>query len=407
MDSRNISRMAPPRGRQFTIALCTGIAALTCSLMQPPAARADSLTFNRTPASNVVSKLDRYYGIDIQLTGSISPDQSVTFSIFDPSGSDGRTQALTAFGTALQADFTKTFVITPAKHARTSAIPVDNNDEVTFTGTAVSAKSAIAQAADADSAVTKIYGNIEGAVLLSDNPEPLSKAVAEIAKQTHTRWTATYVFTPREGSTQSGRVIIGYNGAGQPITEDTMVYHFPKSPPPTAAESNPSTAASETKESGKSQTPANEQANGNNPANANGMTQAPATNFPYGYPYNGFSTYGYPASGYGYSPSGYPSYGYTPGYSGYGYPSTGYPSSGSPAASGYPMFGYNGSNYPTTNNYGNFGYLPAYGYGNGGYPTTGYGGAPGPGPGLNPITYPGNITVIPNPGYSTPVVIGP
>ncbi len=115
-----------------------------CSLFWASAGRADTLTFDRTPASNVVAQMSHRYGVTIVFRGNVNANLPVTFSVDDAETPAGRLQAVSDLANALGLDFQKVYVVSKIDAGTTvPEVPIDSSGIVNFPATKVSAREAI------------------------------------------------------------------------------------------------------------------------------------------------------------------------------------------------------------------------------------------------------------------------
>jgi len=197
-------------------------AALTVSavLCWAAAGRAETLTFNNTPASNVVAEMSKRYGVSIVLRGNVNANTPVTLSVDDPDTPGGRLQAVSDLANALGLDFQKVYVVSKIDPGTTvPEVKIDSNGPVVFSSSKVSARDAIQTVAAVDGAIALISGVIDGDVTLPGSTMNASSAAALIAKQTQTVWKAYYgMYRRGQGPTRLNDVVVGHTSSGQPIT---------------------------------------------------------------------------------------------------------------------------------------------------------------------------------------------
>jgi hypothetical protein len=297
---------------------------------------AKSLSFDSIPVTDAVAQIDKAFGANIVVKPGVDADALVSFSVGDISDPGARLEAINDLANALNADYSKVFVISRKTDEATPPDPAIDavGAPVVFTDATVPAADAIRTVARIDDADVQFYSPLHDSVMFTATQMPAEAAAREIARQTHTVWKAYYTFTPRlRGARQSsmaGEKIIGYTAGGQPITELPVDTFRAAVNPPPPAEVKPAPPAAKT--------PA-DTAKADAAAQANQAVPYPGS--PYGYGYYGYNPYaGYPGyyGGYGvtapmmigsgvgssFNPYANPyGYGYGAGYSPYGYSSGG------------------------------------------------------------------------------------
>jgi hypothetical protein len=266
-------------------------------LMAAPQARAESLSFNNEPVSNVIAQMAKQYGINIVLKGDLSPSHRVSLTVGNVDGPGGVLDAVSTLSNALRADFDKVYVV--SKYTGTGDLPPATTDtfaQVVFADTTLPARDAIEAVAAADGAATEIYGTLEGTVTLSDRVLRVPEAASQVQKQTHTRWKAFYALTPRGGLSRlhMGKVV-DHTASGQPIIEQPVSAYAHRT-------TTPETAAAAATANGTA-TADNGTVAANSAAASNAVPYDPSAypnmyGYPYSYPYGygGAGMYGYPWS---------------------------------------------------------------------------------------------------------------
>ena len=198
-------------------------AALTASavLCWASAGRAETLTFNNTPASNVVAEMSKRYGVSIVLRGNVNANTPVTLSVDDPDTPGGRLQAVSDLANALGLDFQKVYVVSKIDPGTTvPEVKVDSNAPVVFSSSKMAARDAIQTVAAVDSAMALISGAVDGDVTLPSGSMNAASAAALIAKQTQTVWKAYYgMYRRGQGPARLNDTVVDRTSSGQPITE--------------------------------------------------------------------------------------------------------------------------------------------------------------------------------------------
>jgi hypothetical protein len=287
-----------------------------------------ALDFESAPVTDVVAQIDKAFGANITIKPGVNADGLVTFTVPNVDNVGARLEAINDLANALNADYTKVFVIRNATDGESTTPPAVDAVEapVVFGNTTVSAADAIRTIAAVDDASVQFYSPVSGSITVADTQMTAREAAREVARQTHTVWKAYYVIAPRKpGSARrdDGEKVIGYTAGGQPITE-LPISTFrgaqtpepePEAAPATTPQTDNSTADKSAKDKGTADTNA-------------GTAAQPQYPYPYGYyPYPAYPAYpGYPGYGYGY----YPAYGGPPVYLGSGMGVTGYGSNYNP-----------------------------------------------------------------------------
>ena len=195
------------------------------SLFSLSTARADSLTFTGTPASNAVAQMSKRYGVSIVFRGTVNSAQPVTFNVDDADTPDGRLQAMNDLGNALGMDFQKVFIV--SKIDPGTAVPevkVDSSGSLVFPATKVSARDAIKAIAGVDSALAQIGRTVEGDVVFPSRRMTAAAAAAVVAKQTRTVWRAYYGFYKHgEEPARLKGDVVDTDINGNPVTAGPLV----------------------------------------------------------------------------------------------------------------------------------------------------------------------------------------
>lgn len=283
MDTKRITRKAA------LVLLAAGT-----SLFPLSAARADSLTFTSTPASNAVAQMSKRYGVSIVFRGAVNNARPVTFNVDDADTPDGRLQAMNALGNALDMDFQKVFIVSKIDPGTTvPEVKVDSNGPLVFPTTKIPARDAIKAIAGVDNALVQISRTIEGNVVFPSRRMTAAMAAAVVARQTRTVWRAYYGFYKRgEEPARLKGDVVDTDINGNPVTASPLVTYRNQISTPAPL--------------------SNVQVSGDlpTPTFGNSVTSVPDIN-------NGFSfsPYGFPGS----SPYGF-DYGNPYGFGGFGYP---------------------------------------------------------------------------------------
>jgi hypothetical protein len=260
------------------------IATAICLAAAASAARASGapLDFYATPVHDAALRLDSELGVRVVLEPGINANRTVSFTVASAGTDSGRAFAIDSFAHELNANYHKVFFIRKASaRAGRSQPPIDVDATMGFHARRLPAAQAVRMIASVDNdAAVRFITPVKGWVTLSNTQLSARQAAAEVARQTHTTWTAEYVLAPtgRQNVPRTDR-IIGYTAGGQPITE---------SPPITGAPIQEQAPAQYAHRSAPNRTAINQNA----PTANNGQTYSFPT--PPGYPYV------YP---YGYSPS--------------------------------------------------------------------------------------------------------
>lgn len=274
------------------------LAAAGVGLFLATAVHADTLNFNKTPASNAAAELNRRYGITIVFKGAVNGNTPVTFSVDDAMTPGGRLQAVNDLAYALNLDFQKVFVVSKIDPGTTvPAVKIDSEAPVVFTATKLPAREAIRTVAAVDGAIVQISRLVQGSVVFPNRSTTTQDAAASIARQTQTVWKAYYGLFPRgQGPSNLDSSAPGATGDGDtafPLvsfrksgSHDVPISGFPDANTGIAL---PLTGAEAVTTVGNPDVPFNN---------------------PYDYPPFGYSGLGYDPYGY-FSPYGYPGYGYT------------------------------------------------------------------------------------------------
>lgn len=197
-------------------------------------AQSGTLDFVNAPVTDVVSQFHDKFGANIVLKNGISPYQTVSLSVDDPNNTGARLQMVNDLANALNADFSKVFVVSRIPDDTAVTVPVldSNGAPVVFKSTSVPAEDAIRAIAGVDGASVQLYSHIEGNVNLSSTRLTAGEAAREVAAQTHTQWKAFYAVTPNLHGMAAGGRVIDHTASGSPIIELPLTtYRVAKEPP--------------------------------------------------------------------------------------------------------------------------------------------------------------------------------
>ena len=203
------------------------LAALVAGLFSFCAAsgRAEDLTFNNTPAGNIVSQMSKQYGVTVVFRSPVNVNTPVSFTVQDADTPAGRLEAISDLADALGLDFQKVYVVSKTDAgASVPDVKVDSNGYVVFSSTKVPVREAIQTVVSVDAAIAQVSGAVTGDVILPERRMSVSAAANLIAKQTGTGWKTYYGMFKRgqEPSRLDGSVVDRTNG-GQAITELPLV----------------------------------------------------------------------------------------------------------------------------------------------------------------------------------------
>ncbi|MEO7718384.1 MAG: hypothetical protein ABIY70_19455 [Capsulimonas sp.] len=169
----------------------------------PAAHAAATLDIYASRAPVAAAQVAEKYGVNIELRGEFR--RRVTFHVGDADSPGARLDAVNTLANALNADFVKMYVVTKSDGDAPVQALVDATARVPFTQTSLSAAEAVARIADADYALARIDGALDGSVTLSASKLTVAKAMSEIAAQTHTNWKTVYILTPRGAQSAAPR----------------------------------------------------------------------------------------------------------------------------------------------------------------------------------------------------------
>jgi hypothetical protein len=271
------------------------IAVLTVA--DAPAARAaGTLDIYASRAPVAAAQVAEKYGVNIELRGEFR--RRVTFHVGDADSPGARLDAVNTLANALNADFVKMYVVTKSDGDAPVQALVDATARIPFTQTSLSAPEAIARIADADYALARIDGVLDGSVTLSASKLTVAQAMTEIAAQTHTAWKTVYILTPRGAQLAVDQTVIGRTASGAPILQMAkIIYDDPARDARQAlarenarkqAEQQRQQALAAQKQASTQQTASNPVANG---GTTNGNTPAGYGANPQQYPYNAPNSY--------------------------------------------------------------------------------------------------------------------
>ncbi len=214
MDTKRTTRKA------FLVLLAAGT-----SLFPLSVARADSLTFTSTPASNAVAQMSKRYGVSIVFRGTVNSAQPVTFDVDNADTPDGRVQAMNDLGNALGMDFQKVFIVSKIDPGTTvPEVKVDSGGSLVFPTNRVPARDAIKAIAGVDGALAQIGRAVEGNVVFPSRRMTAAAAAAVVAKQTHTVWRAYYGFYKHgEEPVRLQGDVVDTDINGNPVTASPLV----------------------------------------------------------------------------------------------------------------------------------------------------------------------------------------
>ena len=203
------------------------LAALTGGLLCFCAAsgRSEDLTFNNTPAGNVVSQMSRQYGVTVVFRSAINVNTPISFTVQDADTPAGRLEAISDLANALGLDFQKVYVVSKVDSAASVPdVKVDSNGYVVFASTKVPVREAIQTVAAVDGAIAQVSGAVTGDVILPERRMSASAAATLIAKQTGTGWKAYYgMFKRGQGPARLEGSVVDRTNGGQAITELPLV----------------------------------------------------------------------------------------------------------------------------------------------------------------------------------------
>jgi len=206
--------------------------AIVIAMLYAPAhVAADSLSFNSTPVSEAVSRIDKTFDVTLELGRGIDLRRNVTFTVDNLKGPGALLDAVNSLANAVNADYRKVFVISKvAGDAKPSDPVIDASDApVVFNIRTMPAAKAIAVVAGVDSATAQMPPSLDTPVTFSGLSLTAEEAARQIARQTHTEWKIEYALTPHTAQGTLPGKIIGYTGAGRPIVEmPDLTFRKPK-----------------------------------------------------------------------------------------------------------------------------------------------------------------------------------
>lgn len=187
--------------------------------------RAGDLTFNNTPAGNIVSQMSKQYGVTVVFRSPVNVNTPLSFTVQDADTPAGRLEAVSDLANALGLDFQKVYVVSKADSgAAVPEVKVDSNGYIVFPSMKVPVREAIQTVAAVDGAIAQVSGAVTGDVILPERRMSASAAANLIAKQTGTGWKAYYgMFKRGQGPARLEGSVVDRTNGGQAIMELPLV----------------------------------------------------------------------------------------------------------------------------------------------------------------------------------------